>query len=85
MPHEHVSHLRVSPGCKCARGISDGLKWGKHVGGTHDDMMSVQKMSVIHHTRDDDLRTDIHHEAHRKIPEHGTVNLKREVKKYNTG
>ena len=42
--------------CHCARKVSDDLKWGKHLQGTHDDPMEVQKISVHEHSRHDHQR-----------------------------
>ena len=44
-------HLTMPCGCKHARKISDDLKWGKHLGGTHDDHVGVQRASIAHHAR----------------------------------
>ena len=48
--------LNLPCGCKHARAISDDLKWGKHLGGTHDDHVGVQKVSMAHHARHDHER-----------------------------
>jgi hypothetical protein len=47
-----MEHLKVpSEHCCKARKISDDLKWGPHLGGTHDDHVGVQEVSVRHHER----------------------------------
>jgi hypothetical protein len=43
--------LTMPCGCPHARKISDDLKWGKHLGGTHDDHVGVQHVSAMHHAR----------------------------------
>lgn len=42
--------------CKHARKISDDLKWGKHLEGTHDDHVGLQKVAGSHHARYDHER-----------------------------
>jgi hypothetical protein len=52
---------RLSMPCACphARKISDDLKWGKHLGGTHDDAVGLQKVAMHHHARHDHEREEI--------------------------
>ena len=42
--------------CPCARKISDDLKWGKKLHGTHDDHVGVQGVSMKHHALHDHER-----------------------------
>jgi len=52
-----MDHLHMpAANCKKARHISDDLKWGPHVGGTHDDHVGLQKVSAAHHTKYDHQR-----------------------------
>lgn len=76
-------HLRMSCGCKHARKISDDLKWGKHVTGSHDDHLGVQKISAIHHARDDDLRHAMRDKP--KVPDTKRITMQKEIKKFNSG
>lgn len=48
--------LNMPHTCPCARKISDDLKWGKHLGGTNDDHVGVQAVSMEHHARHDHER-----------------------------
>ena len=77
-----MEHLHVPCDCHKARKISDDLKWNKHLPGTHDDHLGVQAASAIHHARDDKVRMDIAREVG-KMPGRN-VNLRKEVKKYNS-
>ena len=49
---------RLTMPCDChkARKVSDDLKWGKHLHGTHDDPVGVQGVSMAHHARHDHER-----------------------------
>ena len=51
-------HLTMPHTCKCARKVSDDLKWGKHLGGTNDDHVGLQKVSAEHHARSDHERDE---------------------------
>jgi hypothetical protein len=44
------------PCAQHTRPISDDLKWGKHLGGTHDDPIGVQAASMHHHAQHDHER-----------------------------
>ena len=77
-----MEHLHVPCDCHKARKISDDLKWNKHLPGTHDDHLGVQVASAIHHARDDKLRMNMRQEAGKILDQN--VNLKKEVRKYNS-
>ena len=51
--------------CRKARKVSDDLKWGKHLGGTHDDHVGLQKVAMAHHARHDHERDEMEiHKVH---------------------
>lgn len=52
-----MDHLHMpGPCCRKARAISDDLKVGKHLGGTPDDMVGIQGVSMRHHAMHDHER-----------------------------
>jgi hypothetical protein len=64
--HLHMPHTPHT--CPCARKISDDLKWGKHLGGTHDDHVGLQKMAMHHHAQHDNERMEIRKVEEGKTP-----------------
>lgn len=51
-----MGSIHLPAHCCKAQKVSDDLKWGPKLGGTHDDHVGVQDVSIRHHARSDGMR-----------------------------